>query len=178
MVAPQALRERVLATVHAEAELLRAAGIGADRAPARPPRWQSFRLPALGGAIAVAAACAVALVVGLSGSSSPSARITPGQVVASIPDGRAYLRQVDNRAELVVAHMPQPPRGKIYEVWLSRGSAPQPTDALFGVTHSGSASVNVPGTLHGVHEVLVTAEPLGGSAHPTSSPVLSVAVAA
>ncbi len=71
--------------------------------------------------------------------------------------------------------MPQPPLGEIYEVWLARTSAsPQPTDALFGVTNSGSGSVNVPGSLRGVREVMVTREPLGGSSHPTSAPLLRV----
>jgi hypothetical protein len=40
------------------------------------------------------------------------------------------------------------------------------------VTHAGDASVNVPGNLSGVHQVMVTAEPLGGSSHPTSSPII------
>jgi hypothetical protein len=75
--------------------------------------------------------------------------------------------------------MPQPPLGKVYEVWLRRASsAPSPTDALFSVTSRGSGSVAVPGNLHGVREVLVTSEPQGGSAHPTSAPVLRVALSA
>jgi hypothetical protein len=62
-------------------------------------------------------------------------------------------------------------------VWLARSSAsPQPTDALFGVTSSGSGSVSVPGDLHGVHEVMVTREPLGGTSRPTTSPLLRVAL--
>jgi hypothetical protein len=178
IVAPQELRERIMTTVRAEAQLLRAAGSQADSAPPQRTRWLDARLNIFAGAVAAAAACALAIVLALGTNSRAPVRVTHGQVVASIPGGRAYLRQVGDRAELVVAGMPQPPQGKIYEVWLSRGSAPAPTDALFGVTRSGSASVDVPGNLHGVHEVLVTAEPLGGSTHPTSSPVLSVAVAA
>jgi hypothetical protein len=49
---------------------------------------------------------------------------------------------------------------------------------LFSVTGSGSGSVNVPGNLHGVKEVMVTSEPLGGSSRPTSSPVLRVVLRA
>ena len=81
----------------------------------------------------------------------------------------------DGRGQLIVAHMTQPPAGRIYEVWLQRpGQAPQPTTALFGVTHSGSADVVVPGTLKGVQRVLVTDEPLGGSLKPTRTPVIVV----
>ena len=45
-------------------------------------------------------------------------------------------------------------------------------DALFSVNSQGSGTVAVPGTLHGVHEILVTAEPLGGSLVPTSKVIL------
>jgi len=57
----------------------------------------------------------------------------------------------------------------------TRDAAPAPTNALFGVTRAGSASVSIPGDLHGVTEVLVTHEPVGGSSAPTSAPFLQVA---
>jgi hypothetical protein len=38
----------------------------------------------------------------------------------------------------------------------------------------GSGSTSVPSTVHGVRELLVTSEPLGGSAHPTGAPVIRV----
>jgi hypothetical protein len=173
---PRALRERVLATVRSEAELLRAAGHQMDERPKRVSRWRSRRGPFLTASVALAASVAVAAVIVLDnvGSTTPE-RVTVAQVAPSIPGGHASLRLLDSRAELVVSGMPQPALGKIYEVWLSRGSgSPQPTDALFNVTGSGSGSVNVPGNLHGVKEVMVTAEPLGGSSRPTSSPVLRV----
>jgi hypothetical protein len=69
--------------------------------------------------------------------------------------------------------MPPPPPGRIYEIWLERGTqAPQPTDALFSVTSGGDGSADVPGDLRGVSKVLVTDEPLGGSAKPTRKPVI------
>lgn len=175
VVAPQALRERVLATVRSEAELLRAAGSQVDRPPSHAGRWRSPRVSLLGAGMAIAATAALALALALNVNSTPRERVTSAQIAPAIAGAHASLRQADNRAELVVSGMPQPPLGRIYEVWLSRGPASaQPTDALFGVTGSGSGSVNVPGSLHGVKEVLVTSEPLGGSAHPTSTPVLRV----
>ncbi len=51
---------------------------------------------------------------------------------------------------------------------------PTSTDALFTLASDGSASVDVPGGLRGVSEVMVTAEPLGGSAQPSSPAVLGV----
>jgi anti-sigma-K factor RskA len=178
-VTSEALRQRVLATVRSEAELLRAAGHEADEPPARAGRWRSRRLSLLstGAAIATSAAVAAALVIGLH--SSTSERVTPARVAASVRGAHAALRQFGGHAELVVSHMQQPPLGKIYEVWLKRDNgAAQPTDALFGVTSRGSGATNVPANLHGVRELMVTSEPLGGSVHPTSSPVIIVTLRA
>jgi Anti-sigma-K factor rskA len=174
-LAPAPVRDRVLATARAEAELLRAAGQEADEPP-RERRFSARRISfgAALGAVAASAAVAVAIALSVS-SSSPRVRVNSASV--SLPGAHAILRQVDGRAELVVSGMPQPPHGKIYQVWLSRGSgSPRPTDALFGVTSRGTGSVNVPGT-RGASEVLVTSEPQGGSLHPTSEPVIRVALA-
>ena len=58
-------------------------------------------------------------------------------------------------------------------MWLKPpGGAPAPTDALFSPTRQGSASVDVPGKVSSGDQVLVTAEPAGGSAAPTSPPVI------
>jgi hypothetical protein len=102
-------------------------------------------------------------------------RVRTAQVAQSISGAHASLRLRGGYGELVVSGMPQPPVGDIYEVWLARSpSSPQPTDALFGVTSTGSGSVNVPGNLHGVQLVMVTREPRGGSSHPTTPALLSV----
>ncbi|MDQ6803600.1 MAG: anti-sigma factor, partial [Actinomycetota bacterium] len=80
---------------------------------------------------------------------------------------------------LRVSNFPSPPAGRVYEVWeLGAGKAPRPTDALFSVNSNGSGTVAVPGSLHGVREVLVTAEPLGGSQVPTRSPIVEASTAA
>jgi hypothetical protein len=123
---------------------------------------------------ALAAGVAAVLVIALSAGSSQPTRVTNGHV--AIVGAHASLHQAGGHSELLVAGMPQPTPGKIYEIWLSRGAAPQPTDALFGVTRYGRGAVAVPGSLHGVKEVLVTSEPLGGSSHPTSTPLIRVAV--
>ncbi len=176
-VASEALQASVLETVRSEAELLRAAGHQTDEPPKPASRWRSRRMPFLAAWVASAAIAAIAAVIVLNVGSTTPERVTTAQVASSISGAHASLRQAGSRAELVVSGMPQPALGKIYEVWLSRGStSPQPTDALFGVTGTGSGSVNVPGNLHGVKEVLVTSEPLGGSTHPTSSPVLRVVI--
>jgi Anti-sigma-K factor rskA len=175
--APRALRERVLATVRSEAELLHAAGSEADRPPARRGHGRSSRISVRVAGIALGACIVAGVVLALTvgGGSRAPERVIAAQVAPGISGARASLRETGGHAELVVSGMPQPRPGKIYEVWLSRGStSPQPTDALFGVTVSGSGSVDIPGDLNGVRAVLVTAEPLGGSRRPTSAPVLRV----
>jgi anti-sigma-K factor RskA len=179
-VAPDALRERIMTTVRSEAELLLAAGHEADEPPKAPSRWRSRRLSLVGAGAAIAACAAVAIAIAIGVGSSSSERVTPAQhISASVAGASASLRQRDGRAELVVSGMPQPARGRIYEVWLSSGPGnAQPTNALFGVTNGGRASVDVPSNLSHIKEVMVTSEPLGGSSYPTREPVIRVALAA
>jgi len=170
------LRARIMASVRSEAELLRAAGERADQPPTRTrgifarPLW----LPA--GATALAAGLAAALILALGGGSSSPVRVRAAVLSPSEGGAHAVLIERGRRGELVVRGMRQAPAGDVFQVWLKRGASaqPQPTDALFGVTHGGDASVAVPGDLRGVTEILVTHEPVGGSRHPTSAPLLHV----
>ena len=175
-LAPDSLRARVMATVHAEAELLKAAGHEADRpAPAAPSAWRRRFVPAF----AAAAALGVGLLVGAFAINTGSTvtrtqtQLIRAAVLEPGHNASAELRKVGSHLELVVEGMPAPPRGRIYEVWLERGTqAPAPTDALFSVTHHGAGDVDVPGNVSGVSKVLVTDEPLGGSPKPTRNPVI------
>jgi hypothetical protein len=174
MRAPRALRRRVLESVDAEAELLRAAGGEADR-PERARTTRRGLVPALAAAALLAAA---AIAVALAGSSGTPARTTFATRAPAVATATAALRQASGHAELLVTHMPQAPSGRIYEVWLERdGSPPQPTDVLFNVTREGSGSVAVPADLRHVSKVLVTSEPAGGSRHPTRPPLLTFKLA-
>jgi hypothetical protein len=173
-VASDELRDRVMAVVRSEAELLKAAGPDADLAPRRPRgRLPRARVLAAAGTLAVTALVAV-LIVGFSG---PATRAIPARIAFASSGAHAVLRERGDRGELVLSGMPQPPRGKIYEVWVQRArNAPAPTDALFTVTSSGSGSVGVPESLTGVREVLVSAEPLGGSRRLTGPVLIQVSV--
>ena len=106
-------------------------------------------------------------------SSCGAGAAAPANSAALLSSKAMLCRTFRKRAELTMRNMPTPPQGRIYEVWLKRdGEQPSPTNALFGVTSSGSAAVDVPGNLHGVTQVMVTPEPLGGSLVPTRSPVV------
>lgn len=174
--APDALRERILATVRSEAELLGAAGIGADR-PAKAARpWYRRNDFALGVAAAASAGVAALVAVLIAVGGSSHAKVVPGEGLGIARTAKVSLTRRDGHSELVVRRMPQPALGRIYEVWLKRGTGePKPTNALFSVTNHGSGAVDVP-NLHGVREVLVTSEPAGGSLHPTTEPVIRVAL--
>ena len=172
MAPPRDLRRRVVDAVRVEHKEA-ASPMLADRRPARPQRRRGFTRTrpavALGGALALAAAVVIAVVLA-SGGSSPS-RVIQANVRGA---GTAELIVGGGRGELVVSHFPPPGTGRIYQVWLERPhGAPAPTHTLFGVTTGGAGEVGVAGDLHGVSEVLVTAEPLGGSRVPTTAPVIT-----
>jgi hypothetical protein len=167
--APAGMNERIMARVSAEAELLRAAGPSADRPQRALPWWR--RGFALAGAGTAFAAVALAAVLAIAGGGARE-RTTLAQVAPVVSGAHAALRQSGTHAELVVAHMPQAPLGRVYEVWLKQSDgAVRPTTALFSVTNAGSGTVDVPRLDH-VAAVMVTSEPLGGSQHPTGPPLL------
>jgi anti-sigma-K factor RskA len=179
--APEGLRQRILANVRSEAELLNAAGHAADEPVKSSRPWyrrNDFMLGA-GAAAAAGLAALVAVLIAVGSSSHAKVTVTPGKGLGAASTAQVSLKQSNGRAELVVAHMPPPSLGRIYEVWLVHGSKPpKPTNALFSVTSGGAGEVDVPNSLHGVKEVLVTSEPAGGSQHPTRKPVITVPLTA
>lgn len=172
---PPELRDRIMAVVEAEAELLASAsGRDADRPERRRRRFSlpSLRPPtALAGVVGV---LALGIVVGGQlGDSGPSTETIQAQVNPARAQGaQVKLVRTGGQARLEVRGMPAPPQGRVYQVWLKREGrkAPVPTSALWVPRTDGSASVDVPGSLKDVEAVLVTGEPLGGSDAPTQLP--------
>jgi anti-sigma-K factor RskA len=156
---PRELRRRVMREVRATPK--------PRRAQIRTKAPRSWRpVPAWSGALAVVIVAAV-VAVALTSGGSAGTRVIQANV------GSAQLRVAGGHADLVVHRLPQLPTGRIYEMWVQRGSAqPVPTGTLFGTTSDGAASVGVPGSLNGVSAVLVTQEPAGGTLAPTSAPVI------
>jgi len=172
MAPPPELKARIMAEVNREAELLAAAGSGADR-PAKPRRerrrWFGFQSIALACTTLLAGIGVGAAVFAGSGATTLS--------VASSGAAAKAVAEVDvsgDKAVLVAHNMPGPGQGKTWQVWLKRpGEAPQPTSALFTPLSDGSATATVTGELKDGDQILVTAEPEGGSPMPTSNPVLA-----
>jgi hypothetical protein len=181
---PPALKGRIMSVVRSEAELLAAAGQGADRpAAAAAPRRERRNLGAWLLRPGVAAACALVLLAAgalggalVAGGGEPQTRTVVATTRA--PDATVRMQMRDGTATLLASNMPQPPSGRVYQVWLKRpGENPEPTDVLWTPRGDGSARVAVPGTLDGVEAVLVTDEPAGGSATPSKPPVITASPA-
>jgi anti-sigma-K factor RskA len=161
---PPELKDRIMAVVNAEAELLRAAGPEADRVPRPERRRRLGWWPA--GLAGAAAAVAAALVISVGGG-------TKDTVVTASKGSAKLIERASGHSTLTADRLPSPGPGRVYQVWLQRkGGKPQPTNALFGVREDGSASVDVPGDMADVDQVLVTSEPEGGSQTPTRAPVI------
>ena len=184
---PPELRDRIMSIVRSEAELLAAAGEGvheptgapAARAPRARRRW-SLSLRPLPAAMAASALVAAGVIGGIVLTGADDTKTVTGTVqIASAPAARASLQLSDDATKLQVRRMPPPPAGKVYQVWLKRPNQdPAPTTALFRTDSSGSADVEIQrGRLKGVDQVLVTAEPDGGSMKPTSAPVIVASAA-
>lgn len=163
---PRGLRRRVLRAIREERRS--SARESGARARSRAA-WRPSRAQLALGALVLAALATVAAVTLPSGAGS--ARTIRASVAS--PRASAQLRLAGDRGELLVRDLPAPGAGRIYEIWLKSGArAPRPTRALFGVTAGGAGDIGVPGSLHGVSELLVTSEPLGGSVVPTRAPLI------
>jgi anti-sigma-K factor RskA len=161
---PGTLRTRVMAEVRADARAKRPKPSPTIRQRLAKP----VPKPALAGfgALAIAAVATVALTFKPASSHIVRAQIAWAQAAA-------VVKVTGSQGELLIEGMPQPPAGKIYEVWLKHGSGdPRATNALFDPNSAGEAGVEVPGDVSGDTTVMVTAEPDGGSRTPTSSPVI------
>lgn len=164
---PPELRGRVMAVVNREAELLRAAGAGADRPPAtrREPRWPrlTWISPRPAAALALAAAVAAAVVILVGGGTG--GRTVPGHVL--LGPGKASLTITGTRAQLTVRGLPLPAANHVDEVWVVHGSSSPRPAGLF-VLRSGTVQVQQP--VRRGDKVLVTVEPGRGTRAPTTKP--------
>ena len=119
----------------------------------------------------MALACAAVLlvaggVVGALLGGGDDARTVVAET--SVPRASVELEISDDHATLVARGMPEPPRGRMFQVWIKRpGRDPEPTSVLWAPRSDGSAEIGVPGSVKGVEAILVTDEPRGGSEVPS-----------
>ena len=175
MEPPAQLKDRIMAEVEREAELLGAAGADADR-PERTRRERRGRSWLSGWRLApVAAALLVAGVLVGTSLSGPDTRTIAASVEA--PGASAELQVEGDSATLVAQNLPGPPEDRVYEVWLmpEDSDTPEPTNVLFEPRADGSAVAAIPG-VDGVRQVLVTDEPRGGRDTPSGKVLISADV--
>jgi anti-sigma-K factor RskA len=164
---PPGLRTRLMAEVEADA----------PPASAPAPRRSWFRRPLLRPAIGFAAVLLVAAVAlgyalgGDSGEGGGESTIVAGQA----PGVTATMVDEGDGGTLRLANVHQLPDGKVLEAWVLRDGEVEAVRALFAPDHEGRASTQLP-PMDGVEEVMVTAEPKGGSETPTGEPLIAIAV--
>ncbi len=154
----------------------------ADRRPGRPSRVS-----------ALVAAAAVLLAVGFGGwalqSRHDAQQATSAQnqlvellaapdartVSAPVPGGSGTVVLSDSRhqAAFVTSDMSAPASGKVYQVWTITTKA-----ASAGTFSPGAhgAVVTLPAAALSANQIAITVEPSGGSAQPTTKPVMAVQV--
>ncbi len=166
--APHGLRRRVMEEVHREQA-------PAGRAGATPRQlWRGPR--ALLAGLTAAVVSAGGVLAGVELSAGAAATVIQARVSGIA--GSAQLLLTRGHAELVVRNLTAPGDGHVYEVWLKSGKAsPVPASVLFDVNASGNADVGIPRRIRGVSAVMVTQEPLGGTARPTHAPVIVARIA-
>lgn len=178
--ASQELRDRVMSTVRAEAELLAAAGPAADRPPRR--RWWrlgNFELRpsvALAGVLAVAVAGTFGFALGGNGGPDETRTVRAQVTSAAGARASALLEERGERKVLRVRDFAGPGRGRVYQVWTQpqKGTQPEPTSVLFTLGKDRAAAVELPAEARRARRVLVSSEPAGGSPTgiPSRAPVL------
>jgi anti-sigma-K factor RskA len=158
---------------------------GASRSSA--PTWPS-RLPYL------VAAASVLFALGFGGwalqnrDDAQQASAEQNQIVQALsaPDVRTVTGTTSNgvsatvilspsqkRALLVVNGLPALPDNKVYELWTIK-QTPVPAGTF---TPGSSASlVSLPQTALSADRIAMTVEPSGGSAHPTTSPLMTLSL--
>lgn len=165
---PAALRGRLMEQVRSEA-----AGSRAAPARQRSPRRRLGPRPLAGlAALALVLAAVGAYAISDSGSGGSGATTvfsgrSPGVTAEMVRDGET--------GTLRLANLHQLPAGRVLQAWVQRGKQVVSAKALFVPNPDGTATATID-HMQGVNTVMVTAEPRGGSAQPTGTPIVSVAM--
>jgi len=92
--------------------------------------------------------------------------------------GRAAVVLSDSQdaAAFVGTDLAQPPSGHTYQLWYITSSGTATSAGTFDPGTGGGAAVRLQGSPDGAATVGLTVEPAGGSAQPTTKPVLAVPI--
>jgi anti-sigma-K factor RskA len=163
---PDALRTRLIEQARGEAA--QTASAPERQTPFGRRRWFSAWRPAVGFTAVALIAAAVAGYAIRGGDSGGDATT----VVAGRPPAvTAQLTRLGDSGMLRLANLHQLPGDKVLEAWVQRDGEVERAGGLFVPDRAGRATAMIP-DMHGVEAVMVTSEPEGGSAQPTSSPMV------
>lgn len=175
---PPSLKASLMETVSAEAKA-RVDGVPARSRERRSfGSWLSGLHPRMAAAMAVGV-LALGVVVGVAvdqiagsgggGTMTIAAKIDRRQM----PTGDASLAVGGDTARLELTGAPQPPAGRVYQLWYQHGKTIE-RGGTFRPESDGSYTADVP--VKGADAVMVTVERAGGVPAPTGPPVMQFSV--
>ncbi|MFH8612188.1 anti-sigma factor domain-containing protein [Streptomyces sp. NPDC018029] len=83
--------------------------------------------------------------------------------------GTVVVSDSRNQAVFIAAGLPEPPRGKVYQLWFDDGGAMRPAGLMD--SGRGTEAMLMDGPVDRATGMGITLEPAGGSARPTTAPV-------
>lgn len=133
--------------------------------------WRLRLTPAVAGL----AVSLVALAVGagyLAGTSGTSETSTTSVALEAATDGGPAGTVVvhGDQATLEVTDLPRLREGDVYQAWVQRDGVIEPS-TTFIVDRTGRGAAAIPG-VSGAQQLMITREPPGGSAKPSTAPIL------
>jgi anti-sigma-K factor RskA len=173
---PASLKASLMATVNAEAS----ARSGADARKQRRSfgAWLAGLQPRVATAMALGV-LALGVLVGVAvdqlASSGGGATTTVAAKIDRklMPTGNASLAVKGDNGELRLTGAPQPPAGRIYQLWYQHGKTIE-RGGTFRPHGDGSYNTEVP--VKNADAVMVTVERAGGAPAPTGPPIMQFTV--
>ncbi|MGC5310424.1 anti-sigma factor [Micromonospora zamorensis] len=175
---PPGLRERTLAQAARTPQLR--SGAGGTSARRQAGRWRQLTVAAAAAILVAGGASAVTWTVSndrVSDEQASSAQARQIAAVLDAPDAQVFERSLDpggaatvvvsrdrDRGVVLLRDLPEAGPGRIYELWLIRGSQPRKVGQL---AEGVRASTTVIGPVADAGTFGVSNEPAGGSAAPT-----------
>jgi len=115
---------------------------------------------------------AVALSQAIAAMSEPGSTVAILHGTGSAESARGFAAfPAGGGAHVVLVDMPQAPAGQAYQAWYIADGTPT-SAGLMTVSSDGSVVMSDPAPLPGAQVFAVTLEPAGGSAQPTSEPII------
>jgi anti-sigma-K factor RskA len=164
MEPPAGLERRILAAV---------AGEPAPPIPLRRPNRRTGITPwALAAGLAVISLGLLAWNLALQlGDEEPASGVVVLDFAGAVGSGQVI--RVDGEQVVVFLELEPPPAGQTYQLWLVHADAVT-SAGVVALDAGGTAAVAITENLATAVAVAVSVEPEGGSAQPTSEPVLAV----